>query len=196
MRPILLFLVALAFAGSGCTQDAGPAPGDSSADPATTSGSDGGDASPTSSGMSGPAGSEDPAGAAPPAPESSEAPGYTRESARELLVRTWVIDTEQMMQSEQFDEMTPEQAQQARAMIALIQMEMTFTDTQVTTTMGMLGESQTDTADYEIARIEGDEIILTATDADGRNDEITVTHDGERLTFRAADGHFVLREKE
>jgi hypothetical protein len=188
MRPILALalLAALLATAAGCTRGSEAISAQGSA-----AGSAQGSAAGSAQGSAAGSAQRSAAGSA-----QGSAADSTQGSAVELLIGTWTLDTDAMRASEEFQKSTPEEKQMAEMMFSQMKMDFTFTATDFRTDMEMMGQKESDTKPYTVKSANGNTLVLSAEDENGKTEEIQVVVAAKTLTFQSPQGSFTLRRKQ
>ena len=135
-----------------------------------------------------------------PAGCSSESDGSSggsssASSAHGQLQGTWVIDPEMAKSQPEFQE-APKAAQDMMLkLLEQMKMEMTFSASDVRIVSDMMGEKQDESRPYTVVSEEDNTLVIEATDESGVKQELTVTVEGDKLTFTDGEESFALRRK-
>ncbi len=111
------------------------------------------------------------------------------------LIGTWVLDVKALEEFDEFKNLPDEQRKMAEAMMAMIELELTFTTDTVLFNAKMGGEEQKEEASYEIKSQTGNKMVLEATDKDGKVEMINAEIKGDLLFLSKDNQKFALRRK-
>ncbi len=112
------------------------------------------------------------------------------------LVGTWVLDADALKEFDQFKEMTDQERKMAEAMMAMFELELTFTADKVTFKAKMMGNEQIEEASYTVKSQTGNKMVLESTDKDGQKKTVNVEIKGDLLFISKGDNEkLALRRK-
>ena len=110
------------------------------------------------------------------------------------LAGAWVIDLEAMKQSPGFAQASPEDRQQALAMLSMMQVDFEFTEDTITSKVGFMGQVKETSDRYRILEVQGSTFKIESIDASGTVSLIDARLDGDRLHLNDPKvGSFLLK---
>ncbi len=112
------------------------------------------------------------------------------------LVGTWVLDVEATKEWDEFKGMPEGPRKMMEAMLAMIEMEMTFTSDKMTFSAKIMGQDQSEEFGYKIKSQTGNKMVLESTDKDGQKKTVNVEIKGDLLFISKGDNEkLALRRK-
>ncbi|MDH3591906.1 MAG: hypothetical protein OER88_08515 [Planctomycetota bacterium] len=79
--------------------------------------------------------------------------------------------------------------------LSKMKFELTFTETEIKYMMDVMGNTNSDTATYAIAKRDGNRFTVETTDRNGRKDSQTLTVDGDVLKMAKTGMSLILRRQ-
>ena len=119
--------------------------------------------------------------------------GSVQEAAAETIVGTWTIDSEAMKSTPEYQSATPEEKQMAEMMLSAMKLEITFTKSDVTMNIDMMGNKQTETKPYTVKSQNGPTMVISSKDDMGNDEEIIVVVGANTLTFKQGTESFTMK---
>ncbi len=117
------------------------------------------------------------------------------DSPEDRLLGTWTLDAESFREMEDFRKLPEEQQQMAVGMLESMQMEITFTKDTIRAEIQAFGQKKTDEKPYEVERVDGDRMVLSAKDDKGKTQEVQVELRGDVLLFEMGPGKRVVLKR-
>ena len=113
-------------------------------------------------------------------------------SASELLLGTWTIDVNAMKKTDDYQKASDAERKMMEGFLSAMELEVTFTQTEVKSKMSMFGQTQEDSMPYSIKSQNGSTLILTSPK---EPEDVTVVVAPKRLTFQKGNETFELKRK-
>jgi hypothetical protein len=121
-------------------------------------------------------------------------PGCTQNAAS-ALVGTWTIDMSAMKDTEEYKNSSEEEKKMAEAMLSAMKVEITFTETEVQMNSEMMGQKQTEKKAYRVKSANGNNLVLSAKNESGVEEDVDVVVDGDTLHFKEGQTSFQMKRK-
>jgi hypothetical protein len=114
-------------------------------------------------------------------------------SGADKIVGKWTVDVDALSEMEEFKKMPEEQRKMALEMAKGMMSSMEFEFTKDTFKVSMMGKSEE--GSYTVKSSEGDKVVLSAKGKDGKEEEMTVSANGDKMVMHMGKDQFPLKRK-
>lgn len=117
------------------------------------------------------------------------------DSPEEKLLGTWVLDIASFEELDEYKRMPEEQKELAMGMLESMHMEITFTKDTIRADMEVFGQKKSDSKAYEVKSADGNRLVLSAKDDNGKMRDVPVEIRGDVMFFDLGKGKVALKRK-
>ncbi len=123
------------------------------------------------------------AGSDRPAASGGRTDSRSTMGATDKLIGTWVVAPEAIKERDSYKNATETQRKMMEETISKVKQELTFTHNKMKMDMEIGGNKRSHENDYTVKSVEGNRLVLTVKDQNGKTEDSTVEFDGDKLVL-------------
>ena len=116
-------------------------------------------------------------------------------SASTQLLGDWEIDVDGMKEMEEFKKASEMEQKMMVGMLEGMDLTVTFTESEMKSSMSMMGKTKEDSQPYSIRSENGRSLVIVGKRQDGTEEAINVTIRGKKMTVVSGNDKFALKRK-